>query len=95
MPTTRSPAYEKARSDSAQLMAKPGNDEMLDLYGYGKIADGQDISGVAKPGMFDMVGKAKYNHWTKLLSENMNKADAEKRYIELVDMLKAKYGVRS
>jgi diazepam-binding inhibitor (GABA receptor modulating acyl-CoA-binding protein) len=37
--------------------------------------------------MFDLVGKAKWDAWEKL--KGTSQADAQKKYIELVEKLKA------
>merc|ERR1712098_783818 len=59
-PTANMPSadFEAAVKASKQLKAKPGNDELLDLYALYKIANGEDISKAAAPGMFDLKGKA-------------------------------------
>ncbi|OCK85977.1 ACBP-domain-containing protein [Lepidopterella palustris CBS 459.81] len=91
---SRSPALQKAWDSALTLAKAPSNEEKLDMYAYGKIADQKDINGTAKPGMFDMVGKAKYNHWKKLVDEGVTPEQAEAKYIELVETLKGKYGTK-
>ncbi|ORY09495.1 acyl-CoA-binding protein [Clohesyomyces aquaticus] len=87
-------AFTKAWDESKTLAQAPTNDEKLDLYAYGKIANGEDFSAAKKPGMFDMVNKAKYNRWEKFHSEGVSKADAESKYVALVESLKGKYGTK-
>ena len=40
-----------------------------------------------QPGMFDLKGKAKWNAWTG--KKGLSKADAQKKYIDLVKSLQA------
>lgn len=42
--------------------------------------------------MIDLTGKAKYNAWKKVVDEGVTPEDAQKRYVELVESLKTKYG---
>ncbi|KAF2180549.1 diazepam-binding inhibitor [Zopfia rhizophila CBS 207.26] len=84
-----SPAFETAWKESQQLDKKPTNDEMLDLYAYGKIAKQEEVK---KPGLMDVYGKAKYNHWQKIVENGIHADEAEKKYIDLVSDLKTKYG---
>lgn len=39
-----------------------------------------------------LQGKAKYKAWEKEVQAGLSASDAEKRYIELVESLKGKYG---
>lgn len=57
----------------------PGNDTKLALYALYKQATKGDASG-KRPGMFDLVGRAKYDAWAKL--KGMSRQDAEAAYIE-------------
>ncbi|KAM3518715.1 hypothetical protein NHJ13051_007988 [Beauveria bassiana] len=49
-----SAAFKKAAEDSKKLLAKPSNDELLELYGLYKVGNAEDISSAPAPGMFDM-----------------------------------------
>ncbi|TQV96136.1 Acyl-CoA-binding protein, ACBP [Cordyceps javanica] len=49
-----SAAFQKAAEDSKKLLAKPSNDELLELYGLYKVGNAEDISSAPAPGMFDM-----------------------------------------
>jgi diazepam-binding inhibitor (GABA receptor modulator, acyl-CoA-binding protein) len=42
--------------------------------------------------MFDLKGKAKQKAWQKEVDNNVSQADAEKRYVALVEKLKSTYG---
>jgi diazepam-binding inhibitor (GABA receptor modulating acyl-CoA-binding protein) len=37
-------------------------------------------------------GKAKHRAWKKVVDENVTPAEAEKKYVTLVEELKSKYG---
>ncbi|KAF2734568.1 acyl CoA binding protein family [Polyplosphaeria fusca] len=83
--------FQKAWDESSKLGGSPSNDEMLEMYAYGKIAKGEE----AKPaGVFDLKGKAKYNKYQEKVKEGVSQADAEKKYVELVEGLKSKYGLK-
>ncbi|KAK4938119.1 hypothetical protein LTR10_021359 [Elasticomyces elasticus] len=87
-----SAAFKKATEDSRKIKAKPGNDELLEMYGLYKVANGEDISKSTQPGMFDLKGKAKFKAWQKEADAKTTPAAAEKKYIDLVESLKSKYG---
>ncbi|EGX92700.1 Acyl-CoA-binding protein, ACBP [Cordyceps militaris CM01] len=55
-----SAAFTKAAEDSKKLLAKPSNDELLELYGLYKVGNGEDISSAPAPGMFDMKASHHY-----------------------------------
>ncbi|EME44240.1 hypothetical protein DOTSEDRAFT_130287 [Dothistroma septosporum NZE10] len=84
--------FTKAADDSKKLKQKPNNDELLELYALYKIGNGEDISKVSKPGMFDLTGKAKYNAWQKEVEAGTSAADAQKKYVAKVKELQSKYG---
>ncbi|KAF2091989.1 acyl-CoA-binding protein, partial [Saccharata proteae CBS 121410] len=70
----------------------PSNDEMLQMYALAKVAKQEDISKASKPGMFDLAGKAKQSAWQKEVDAGTSPEEAEKKYVELVNQLKEKYG---
>ena len=47
----------------------------------------------ARPGMFDLKGKAKWDNWNS--RKGMDKDEASAKYIKLVEDLVAKYGLKS
>ncbi|RDW79593.1 acyl-CoA binding protein [Coleophoma cylindrospora] len=49
--------FETAVIDSKKLTSKPGNDDLLELYGLYKVATGEDISTSEQPGTFDLKHK--------------------------------------
>lgn len=76
--------FEQAQADVKTLTKRPGNDDMLALYSFFKQASQGDVSG-SRPGMLDMVGRAKYDAWAKL--KGTGKDDAIKKYIDKVAAL--------
>lgn len=58
------------------------NDSKLKLYAYFKQAEQGSCSG-ERPGMFDLVGRAKYDAWKAL--GNMSTDDAKAQYIAIVE----------
>lgn len=76
--------FKQAEADVKKLSKRPSNDTLLELYGLYKQATVGDVTG-SRPGMLDMVGRAKYDAWAKL--KKTGKEDAMKRYIALVGTL--------
>lgn len=70
------------------METRPADDELLKLYGLYKQATVGD-NDTAKPGIFDLKGKYKWQAWEDL--KGTSQEDAEKQYIQLVDELLAKY----
>ena len=77
--------FETAVADSKTLPARPDNPTLLKLYALYKQASVGDVSG-DKPGMFDMVGRAKYDAWTGL--QGVASDAAMEDYVALVESLK-------
>lgn len=77
-------AFEQAQADVKTLTERPGNDDLLALYAHFKQATDGDVSG-KRPGMLDMVGRAKYDAWAGL--KGMSKEDAMQKYIDKVNEL--------
>ena len=78
--------FVKAVADSKDLADRPSNDTLLQLYSFYKQATEGDANGEA-PGMFDFVGKAKYEAWSAL--KGKPKEGAMQEYINLVEKLKS------
>ena len=76
--------FEQAQKDVKTLTKRPGNDDMLALYAHYKQASEGDVKG-SRPGMLDMVGRAKYDAWSKL--KGMKGDDAMKKYVDKVGAL--------
>lgn len=76
------------RFADAQARIKPittvGNTDKLDMYALYKQATTGDVAG-SRPGMLDLVGRAKYDAWAKI--KGTSKDDAMTRYIAIVDKL--------
>jgi diazepam-binding inhibitor (GABA receptor modulating acyl-CoA-binding protein) len=72
-------AFTQAQDDVNQLASDPGNDAKLTLYALYKQATSGDASG-KKPGRFDMVGRAKWEAWSKV--SGLSSDEAKQRYID-------------
>ena len=77
-------AFEQAQKDVKTLTSRPGNDDLLFLYAHFKQGSDGDVSG-KRPGMLDMVGRAKYDAWAKL--KGMSQEDAMQKYTGKVQAL--------
>lgn len=77
--------FQAAAEAAKSLSKRPDNQTLLQLYALYKQATAGDVSG-ARPGMFDMVGQAKYDAWGKL--KGTAKDGAMQQYVALVDSLK-------
>lgn len=80
--------FEAAAALVKTFTKEPSNDEKLALYAYFKQATVGD-NNTAKPGMFDLTGKAKWAAWND--KKGLSADDAMKAYIEQVEKLKAVY----
>lgn len=76
--------FEAAAQAAASLSARPDNETMLRLYALFKQAKTGDVTG-NRPGMFDMVGRAKYDAWAGL--KGTSRDAAMQAYVDLVDSL--------
>lgn len=79
-----SAAFEKAQADVKTLTKRPSNEDMLFLYAHFKQATEGDVKG-ARPGMLDVVGRAKYDAWAKL--KGMKPEAAQSAYVAKVEAL--------
>lgn len=80
--------FEDAQVRLKTLPAQP-NDVLLNLYALFKQSTEGDVSG-KKPGMLDIVKKAKYEAWAA--RQGMTQDQAKEEYIKLVDTLQAEAG---
>lgn len=78
--------FEQAQIDVKELAQRPTNDVLLQLYSLYKQGTQGDATG-SRPGVFDLVGRAKYDAWKELAGTDPQ--DAQQRYVELVAKLKA------
>ena len=66
---------------------KPSNELKLEMYATFKQGSEGDVNG-KKPGMFDLIGKAKWDAWEKLKGTSQD--DAMQMYIDKVAELTEK-----
>ena len=78
--------FDQAMADSKNLPERPDNMTLLKIYALYKQASSGDTDG-KRPGMTDMVGRAKYDAWDAL--KGSAKEDAMQQYIDLIEELKA------
>lgn len=77
--------FEKAVADSKKLSERPDNATLLQLYAlYKQGTDGDNET--KKPGMMDMVGRAKWDAWNEVKGKSTDEAMQE--YIDLIEDLK-------
>ena len=76
--------FTAAAEASKTLPQRPDNDTLLALYSLFKQATEGDVQG-KRPGFTDMVGRAKYDAWSKL--KGMSADDAKAQYADLVESL--------
>ncbi|HEY1011447.1 MAG TPA: acyl-CoA-binding protein [Herpetosiphonaceae bacterium] len=76
--------FEAAAAAAQQLKNRPDNDTLLQLYALYKQASSGDAGG-KRPGMLDLVGRAKYDAWAKLKGTGQD--DARQQYVDLVAKL--------
>jgi diazepam-binding inhibitor (GABA receptor modulating acyl-CoA-binding protein) len=70
--------------------AQPSNELKLRLYGLFRQARDGDAHG-EKPGMFDLVGKFKYEAWSK--NQGVPKGEAMRQYVALAEGFARENGV--
>lgn len=84
MATKLKPKFDAAVAASKQLSEKPDNATLLKIYSLYKQATEGDVEG-KRPGMLDMVGRAKFDAWDKL--KGKSKDDAMQEYVDLIESL--------
>jgi len=77
-------AFEQAQQDVNTLSQRPSTDDMLALYAHFKQGSAGDVAG-SRPGMFDMIKRAKYDAWAAL--KGMSQAAAQQAYVDKVNAL--------
>jgi diazepam-binding inhibitor (GABA receptor modulating acyl-CoA-binding protein) len=77
--------FTAAAAAAQSLARRPDNDTLLQLYALYKQATAGDAAG-NRPGFTDIVGRAKYDAWTRLKGISKDKAMLD--YISLVERLK-------
>lgn len=76
--------FAQAQTDVKTLTERPSNDTLLDLYALFKQGSEGDVQG-KRPGMLDLVGRAKYDAWAKRKGQSTDEAKAA--YVALVQKL--------
>jgi acyl-CoA-binding protein len=76
--------FSEAQAASKTLTQRPSNDDMLFLYSHYKQGSEGDVKG-SRPGMMDMINRAKYDAWAKL--KGMSKEQAQQQYVAKVEAL--------
>jgi len=76
-------SFDAAVDRSKSLPSQPNNIK-LDLYSLFKQGSSGDVTG-SRPGMFDPVGRAKWDAWDK--RKGMSKDAAMEAYVALIDKL--------
>lgn len=85
MATKMKSKFDAAVAASKQLPEKPDNATLLQIYSLYKQATEGDVTG-KRPGMMDMVGRAKFDAWDK--QKGKSSEEAMQEYIDLIDSLK-------
>jgi carboxylesterase len=75
-----------AAAEAKALTKPPENATLLELYALYKQADVGDVQG-DRPGVLDVVGRAKYDAWAK--RKGVSREEAMRAYVALVRELKA------
>lgn len=78
-------AFNTAVQQSTLLSTKPDNATLLKIYAFYKQATEGDNEG-DKPSFTDIVGRAKWDAWTRL--QGMEADEAQLAYVELIDSLR-------
>ncbi len=81
--------FADAQERVKRLPKRPGNEDLLKLYSLYKQATEGDAAG-KRPGMFDMVGRAKFDAWAA--RKGMDRTAAMQAYVELVGQLEQRGG---
>lgn len=76
--------FEAAVAQSKDLPDRPDNATLLKIYALYKQASEGD-NAATKPGMSDLVGRAKWDAWNKLKGTAQD--DAKQQYIDLIASL--------
>jgi acyl-CoA-binding protein len=76
--------FTSAQERVKTLAARPSNEHLLELYALYKQGTEGDVAG-ARPGMFDLKGRAKYDAWAG--KKGLGKDQAQESYVALVDRL--------
>lgn len=78
-------AFQAAYESSTSLSARPDNATLLKIYALYKQATEGD-NDADKPSFTDIVGRAKWDAWSKL--EGMGADEAKQAYVDLIASLR-------
>lgn len=82
-------ALDKVRNAPEDGAFKPGNEYKLRMYAlYRQAVDG-DVAG-KKPGLFDVIGRYKYQAWESV--KDMSRDTAMREYVAEVQKVEKQYG---
>jgi acyl-CoA-binding protein len=84
MPEPLEQEFTDAQERVKKLPKRPSNDDLLALYSLYKQATDGDVGG-KRPGMLDLVGRAKYDAWAS--RRGTGRTDAMRAYVDLVAKL--------
>ncbi len=76
--------FEAAAASAQDLSVRPSNANLLKLYALYKQGSAGNNS-AAKPGLSDLVGRAKWEAWQQL--SGLAQVDAQQQYIDLLASL--------
>jgi diazepam-binding inhibitor (GABA receptor modulator, acyl-CoA-binding protein) len=82
-------AFEAAAQRVQKLSRKPSNEDLLKLYACYKQGSVGDVVG-ARPSVFDVKGRAKFDAWSKLKGVSQERAQAD--YVTLAERLVREFG---
>jgi acyl-CoA-binding protein len=77
--------FTAASKDALKLAREPNNDDKLLLYSLYKQSTEGDVKG-GRPGMLDLVGRAKYDAWARQKGKTTDAA--MQAYVDCVARLK-------
>jgi acyl-CoA-binding protein len=77
--------FDDAVAASRQLPQRPDNNALLKLYALYKQGTSGDAGG-ARPGVGDLIGRAKYDAWSRIAGTSQEQA--MQQYVDLIDSLK-------
>jgi len=77
--------FDDAVAASRQLPQRPDNNALLQLYALYKQGTSGDAGG-ARPGVGDLIGRAKYDAWSRIAGTS--KEQAMQQYVDLIASLK-------
>ena len=81
--------FAEAQERVKKLSRRPDNRALLELYALYKQATQGEVEG-KRPGMLDLVGRAKYDAWAA--RRGTDRAAAMQAYVALVDRLAGEIG---